>query len=139
MIFRAEHSSTQYIEPPHVVIHTPDTDVVIPALAFHKFSNSPLFIKIGNKDKARIINIVEVLKNVQTRMKEEISSDNMVETILGLDVFTGCDSQFLRRKKQTERTQCYAKIGNIYHNIYITMYLLTVKRVFDETVRKMYL
>ena len=102
MIFRAEHSSTQYIEPPHVVIHTPDTDVV-------------------------------------TRMKEEISSDNMVETILGLDVFTGCDSQFLRRKKQTERTQCYAKIGNIYHNIYITMYLLTVKRVFDETVRKMYL
>ena len=27
--FRAEHISTQYTEPPHVVIHTPDTDVVL--------------------------------------------------------------------------------------------------------------
>ena len=88
MIFRAEHSSTQYTGPPHVIIHTPDTDVVLLALAFHKFINSPLFIKIGNKDKARIVNIVEVIKNIQTRMKEEMSSD-IGETILGLHAFTG--------------------------------------------------
>ena len=88
MIFRAEHSSTQYTGPPHVIIHTPDTDVVLLALAFHKFINSPLFIKIGNKDKARIVNIVEVIKNIQTRMKEEMSSD-IGETILGLHAFLG--------------------------------------------------
>ena len=92
MIFHAEHISTQYTEPPHVVIHTPDTDVVLLALACHKDINSPLFIKTGNKDKARIINIDEVIKNVQTRMKEEKSSDNIGEAILGLHAFTGCDT-----------------------------------------------
>ena len=92
MIFHVEHISTQYTEPPHVVIHTPDTDVRLLALAFDKDINSPLFIKTGNKDKARIINIGEVIKNVQTRMKEETSSDNIREAILGLHAFTGCDT-----------------------------------------------
>ena len=91
-IFHAEYISTQYTEPSHVVIHTPDTDVVLLVLAFDKDINSPLFKKTGNKDKARIINIDELIKNVQTRMKEETSSDNIGEAILGLHAFTGCNT-----------------------------------------------
>ena len=62
------------------------------ALTFDKDINSQLFIKTRIKDKARIINIDEVIKNVETRMKEETSSDNIGEVIIGLHAFTGCDT-----------------------------------------------
>ena len=92
IIFHAEHISTKYTEPSHVVIHTPNNDVVLLALAFDKDTNSPPFIKTRNKDKARIINIDEAIKNVQTRMTEETSSDNIGEAIIGLHTFTGCNT-----------------------------------------------
>ena len=75
-----------YIQPILMLIK-----ILILASPFDKDINSSLFIKTGNKRKARIINIDEVIKNVQTRIKEETSSDNIGEAVLGLHAFTGYD------------------------------------------------
>ena len=75
-----------YIQPILMLIK-----ILILASPFDKDINSSLFIKTGNKRKARIINTDEVIKNVQTRIKEETSSDNIGEAVLGLHAFTGYD------------------------------------------------
>ena len=72
-----------------IVIHTPDTDVAVLAIA-----------RLELKNKARIISIERIIDKLTKRFSLKIIS-SATDAILGLHAFTGCDtvSAFYRKGK----------------------------------------
>ena len=62
IILHAKHASDRYRD---IVIHTPDTVVVVLAIAFSKDIDSNILAKTGFKNKARMISIERIGKNSQ--------------------------------------------------------------------------
>ena len=84
----AKHASDRYRD---IVIHTPDTDVVVLAITFSKDIDSNVLVKAGVKNKARIIFIERTIDKLVKRFSlKNISS--ATDAILGLNTFTGCDT-----------------------------------------------
>ena len=79
-------------EDASIVINSPDTDVFILLLAFcHKFCY-PLYFDTGVGNKRRIIHIQSLCEKIHR---------NILDSLLGLHTFTGCDvnSAFVQKGK----------------------------------------
>ena len=88
IILHAKYADDYYR---HIVIHTPDTDVVVFAIAFSKDIHSNILVKTGVKNKARIISIERIIDKLIKRFSLKITSP-ATDAILGLHAFTGCDT-----------------------------------------------
>ena len=64
MILHTNHASDPYRD---IAIHTPDTDVVVLAIAFSKDIDSNILVKTGVKNKARIISIERIIDKLVKR------------------------------------------------------------------------
>ena len=74
-----------------VVIHTPDTDVVLIALGVSGDLRCELFVKTGVQNKVRIISLAEMKQSLI--VKYTIDDINVAsKALLGLHAFTGCDT-----------------------------------------------
>jgi len=93
MLLHANHASNHRFS--EVVIHTPDTDVIVIAVALANTISSDMFIKAGVKDKARIISINRIIQKLPD------FSTAVTDAIIGFHAFTGCDtvSAFWRKGK----------------------------------------
>ena len=76
---------------PNVVIHTPDTDVFVTAIAASPELPTNLFIRTGNKGKAQIISIEKVKQSLS--LQYDVNDMELgAKSILSLHAFTGCDT-----------------------------------------------
>ena len=76
---------------PNVVIHTPDTDVFVTAIAASPELPTNLFIRTGNKGKAHIISIEKVKQSLS--LQYDVNDMELgAKSILSLHAFTGCDT-----------------------------------------------
>ena len=74
-----------------MVIHTPDTDVLLIALAVSTNIDANLFIRTGVKNNARIISITKVIESIKITYDLD-NVDLVVKALLSLHAFTGCDT-----------------------------------------------
>ncbi len=75
------------------VIHSPDTDVFIMAVAFSSELESHLYFKTGTKNKSRIISIDEISRQASIHAnKLGVSKEEYKKSVLGVYCFTGCDT-----------------------------------------------
>ena len=75
----------------NVIIHTPDTDVLLIALAASTELRSDLFIQTCTKAKSRLISTNKTKSSLGPLY--DLDDINMtVKAILGLHAFTGCDA-----------------------------------------------
>ena len=88
IILHAKHASDRYRD---IVTHTPDTDVVVLAIAFTKDIDSNILVKTAFKNKARIICIERIIAKLVKRFSLKNISYT-TDAILGLHAFTGCDT-----------------------------------------------
>ena len=71
------HATNQLIN--NIVIHTPDTDVVVIALSVSETVSSSLCIKTGKKNRRRIINLDDVKSSLARRYLTERDHVNRKE------------------------------------------------------------
>ena len=64
LIFHAKHISQTYKK---IIIHTPDTDVLLIALGLANKINCTLLMKTGVKNKARIISLEGIMESLKTK------------------------------------------------------------------------
>ena len=88
LIFHAKQMSQSFEK---IVIHTPDTDVLLIALGLGVNIDCKLFMKTGVKNKARIISLEGIRESLQARYGVE-NTDKASKALLGLHGFTGCDT-----------------------------------------------
>ena len=93
MMLHVIHATNQLIS--NIVIHTPDTDVVVIALSVSETVSSSLYIKTGTKNRTRIINLNDVKSSLATRYltdRDHVNRKEFLDALLGLHAFTGCDT-----------------------------------------------
>ena len=77
----------------NVVIHTPDTDVLLIAIAASSQIPGSLFLRIGTKNKARIISIDKVKQSLILRYDlQNIDIQLPLKSLISLNALTGCDN-----------------------------------------------
>ena len=83
-----------------IVIHTPDTDVLLIALGLASEISAELFMKTGVKSKTRIVRLEGIKDSLKTRY-EVTDVKQASKALLGLHGFTGCDtiSSFAGKRK----------------------------------------
>ena len=75
------------------VIHTPDTDVLLIAIAASGKIPGSLFICTGNKNKARIISIDKLKQSlILCYDLQNIDIQLLLKPLISLHVLTGCDT-----------------------------------------------
>ena len=74
-----------------MVIHTPDTDVVVIGVAFAKSLSCDLLVKTGVKDKTRIISINRLINTMESKY-DLVDINAATDAMIGFHAFTGCDS-----------------------------------------------
>ena len=88
MLLHAQHICNSTA---NVVIHTPDTDVLIIAIAASTNIPGNLFIRTGTKSKARIISVERIKESVMLR--HNLSDvELLTKSLLSFHAFTGCDT-----------------------------------------------
>ena len=91
LFLRISHASQAEFDK--FVIHSPDTDVFIMALAFIQDINGSLFFRTGTGDKKRTISLDQIKIAVERRFMENVTNINkLLKGLLGLYAFTGCDT-----------------------------------------------
>ena len=130
-----------------IVIHTPDTDVFLLAVAMSQHIDSSLYIKTGVKNNVRLISIADVAKN--------LPSEDISEAIIGLHAFTGCDTvnafhgegkiKALKLMIKEDYVNTFKKIGmsweidqSLYNELEVSsclFYLLYSIYIFSVTVK----
>ena len=93
MMLHAIHATNLLIK--NIVIHTPDTDVVVVALSVSETVSSSLYIKTGTKNRTRIISLNDVKSSLAKRYftdSNDASRKEFLDALLGLHAFTGCDT-----------------------------------------------
>ena len=80
LLLHSKHASTAYR---NLIISTPDTDVMVLAIAFSREISAALFLLTGVGNNRRIINISDIATACGTAK---------CQALIGLHVFTGCDS-----------------------------------------------
>ena len=88
MLLHASHISSDFND---VVIHTPDTDVVVIGVAFAKSLSCDLLVKTGVKDKTRIISINRLINTMESKY-DLVDINAATDAMIGFHAFTGCDS-----------------------------------------------
>ena len=88
LVFHAKHISDSFDK---IVIHTPDTDVLLIALGLVTEIDCKLFMKTGVKNKARIINLDGIKESLKTKYGIQ-DANEASKALLGLHGFTGCDT-----------------------------------------------
>ena len=99
MVSHANHASS---DSNPIVIASPDTDVFVICLAFQHIINSDIFFLTGVKNSRRTIDISAVAENIFVTFNLcEASKEMIMESLIGLHSFTGCDttSAFAGRRK----------------------------------------
>ena len=128
MMLHAIHTTNQLIH--NIVIHTPDTDVVVVALSVSETVSSSLCIKTGTKNRTRIISIClnDVKSSLAKRYltdRNDVSCKEFLDALLGLHAFTGCDTvstfashgkiQSIKLMAKTqEHVKVFAELGKIF-------------------------
>ena len=74
-----------------VIIHTPDTDVLLIAIAASIQIPDKLFIRTGTKSKARIISIEKVKQSLMLRCDLQ-DIERLSKPLISFHSFTGCDT-----------------------------------------------
>ena len=74
-----------------VVIHTAETNVFILMLRFLG-EISEFYMKTGNSNKKRVINIDPVKQQIEQELAGDIDINRFCDALLGLHVLIGCDS-----------------------------------------------
>lgn len=88
MLLHAKHMSPSVR---NVLIHTPDTDVLVIAIDASTQIDSDLFVRTGIKSNARIISINKVKQSLKIMYDlEDINSAS--KALTSLHAFTGCDT-----------------------------------------------
>ena len=118
MMLHAIHATNQLIH--NIVIHTPNTDVVVTALSVSETVSSSLHIKTGTKNRTRIISLNDVKSSRAKQYltdRNDASRKEFLDAFLGLHAFTGCDtvSAFagngkIRSIKLMAKTQEHVKV-----------------------------
>ncbi len=94
MMLHAIHATNQLIH--NIVIHTPDTDVVVIAMAVSETVSSSLYIKTGTKNRTEsFISLNDVKSSLATRYltdRDNVNVKEFLDALLGLHAFTGCDT-----------------------------------------------
>ena len=88
MLLHAKHISRSV---PNIVIHTPDTDVFLIAIAASTELPTNLFIRTGNKGKARIT-FIEKVKQSLSLQYDVNDMELAAKSILSFHAFTECDT-----------------------------------------------
>ena len=121
MLLHAHHAS-QSTE--NIVIHTPDTDVLLIAIAASSQISGNIFIRTGTKNKVRIISIEKVKNTLILRYDlQPTITELLSKSLLGFHAFTGCDtvSAFSNKGKvkplkillkNQKYMETFAEIGN---------------------------
>ena len=90
MVLHAKHASESSSK---ILISSPDTDVFVICLGMQHIINANLFFLTGVKNSRRIIDITTVSENVYTSLNQcEASKDLILDSLIGLHSFTGCDT-----------------------------------------------
>ena len=107
---------------PNVIIHTPDTDVLVIALAASTEFSTSLYIRTGTKGRLRIISIQKIKSSLSSTY--DINDIELAaKAILSMHAFTGCDtvSAFSGKGKvkplkvllkNSDYINAFAEIGN---------------------------
>ena len=74
-----------------IVIHTPDTDVLLIALGLATEIGAEIHMKTGVKSKTRIISLKGIKESLKTRYDVK-DVEKVSRALLGLHGFTGCDT-----------------------------------------------
>ena len=83
LLLHAHDASVNYH---NIVIQTPDTDVLILAIAM-RVSETKYYVKTGKQSKLRLIDVEKVVDGIDYNNEAVVS-----EVVLGLYAFTGCDT-----------------------------------------------
>ena len=90
MFLHCKHASEEFN---NIVIHTPDTDVLVIGLTMQSQINAELFIKTGVKNRVRLVSMSSINERFFQRFNNSnVSKDKLMHAILGLHGFTGCDA-----------------------------------------------
>ena len=83
LLLHAHDASVNYY---NIVIQTPDTDVLILAIAMW-VTETKFYVKTGKQHKLKPIDVEKVVDGIDYNNKADVS-----EALLGLHAFTGCDT-----------------------------------------------
>ena len=86
--FTCKHASYRYR---HIVVNTPDTDVVVLVIAFSKDIDSIILVKTRVKSKAHIISIERIIDKL-VKLFSPTNINSATDASFGLHTFTGCDT-----------------------------------------------
>ena len=90
MVLHATHASS---DSNPIVISSPDTDVFVICLVFQHIINLDIFFLTGVKNSRRTIDISAVAENIFVTLNLcEASKEMIMESLIGLHSFTGCDT-----------------------------------------------
>ena len=90
MVLHANHASS---DSNLIVISSPDTNVFVICLAFQHIINSDIFFLTGVKNSRRTIDISAMAENIFVTLNLcEASKEMIMESLIGLHSFTGCDT-----------------------------------------------
>ena len=90
MVLHANHASS---DSNLIGISSPDTDVFVICLAFQHIINSYILFLTGVKNSRRTIDISAMAKNIFVTLNLcEASKEMIMESLIGLHSFTGCDT-----------------------------------------------
>ena len=126
MMLHAIHATNQLIH--NIMIHTPDTDVVVIALSVSETVSSSLYIKTCTKNRTRIISLNDVKSSLTKRYltsRNDASRKEFLDALLGLHAFTGCDTvsafaghgkirSIKLMAKTQEHVKVFAELGKIF-------------------------
>ena len=90
MVLHANHASQTSNQ---ILISSPDTDVFVICLGMQHMINASVFFLTGVKNSRRIIDITTVTDNFfETVNQCEASKELILEALIGIHSFTGCDT-----------------------------------------------
>ena len=123
ILLHAAHASFSFKK---IVLFTPDTDILIMALAFSTEINADLIFKTGTKHLKRMIDITSVASNIDKKFnKSGVSKRMFLKSLIGFHCFTGCDtiSAFAGKGKirpfsimssRSDYVEAFVNLGNIF-------------------------
>ena len=93
ILLRINHNIDQSDIQKKFVMHTPDTYVFVLCLGHLHEIHGDVYIKTGIKDRSRIISLEKVKGKIESWLGElGYISEEFREALIGLHVFTGCDT-----------------------------------------------
>lgn len=123
ILLHAAHASFGFKK---IVLFTPDTDILIMALAFSTEINADLIFKTGTKHLRRMIDVTSVASMIDNKFnKSGVSKGMFLKSLIGFHCFTGCDTisafsgkgkirPFSIMSSKSDYIEAFVNLGNIF-------------------------